>query len=207
MAAERPPLVYVALGTPVGMGLDDATEGGQSWVDLLREKMPEGTELLTLGRRGVTLAEINQVEIPEAVEAGPDLVTLWQVVRDVVKGVALADYIKELHLALTAISRSTRATILLINLPDISLLTQGVSDEQRSLVRGGVVQWNRAISDAVARYGRRVRVVDIFPISEQLLLGLDGEAHESPAAGPDRNALLADTVWQTIEKAHLLDAI
>lgn len=203
---ERPPLVYVALGAQIGLGLDDDADGGQNWVELLQERMPEGTRLLTLGRSGITLAEANQVEIPAAVEAVPDIVTLWNVLNDAIKGVALTDYIKELHLALSTISRGTRATILLLNLPDISLVTQAVSDERRSLIHGGVVQWNRAISDAVARYGRRVRLVDVFPISEQLLAEREGEERKSPAAGPERNALLADRVWQTIEKGRLLEA-
>jgi hypothetical protein len=206
IAEELPPLVYVALGAPIGLGLDYGANDGQSWVELLRQKMPEGAQLLTLGRSGVTLVETNQTEIPAVVEAGPDIVTLWQVVTDAVKGVALADYIKELHLALTAISRGTRATILLLNLPDISLVTEGVSDEQRSLIRGGVVQWNRAISDAVARYGRRVRLVDVFPISEELLVRQEAEGGTSSAAGQVGNALLADIVWQTIEKEQLVEA-
>ena len=191
---ERTP-VYVAVGAQIGLGLDSGADVDRNWADLLKEKMPEGTRLVLLGRRGITLAELNKVEIPAAVKASPDIVTLWSVVSDATKGVELAAYIKELHHALTTLLKGTQAEVMLLNLPDISLLTQDVSDERRSLIRGGVAQWNKAIAEAVPRYGKRVRLIDLFPISDQLLGSTkrDGESEASPAS--ERNHLLADTVW------------
>jgi hypothetical protein len=201
--AEDRPLVYVAMGAQFGLGLDNDVDGGRNWVELLREKMPEGTRLITLGRRGVTLGELNKLEISAAVQARPDIITLWSVVSDATRKVALADYLRDLHMALTALCRGTRASILLLNLPDISIITPDMPDEQRALVRGGVAQWNRAIADAVRRYGRRVRVVDTFPSSEQLLEPADGSAGQGGTS--ERNALLAELVWHTLERERLLD--
>src|SRR5262245_53830336 len=102
---ERSTPVYVAVGAQIGLGLDSGGDVGRNWVDLLREKMPEGTRLMLLGRRGITLAELNQVEIPAAVVARPDIITLWSVVTDATRSVALQAYIKELHQALTTLLR------------------------------------------------------------------------------------------------------
>jgi hypothetical protein len=199
---DRPTLVYVAVGAQAGLGFDNDANGGRNWVEMLREKMPEGTRLVTLGRRGVTLGELNKAEILTAVEAWPDIVTLWSVVTDATRKVALQDYIKHLHFALQALCRGTRAAILLLNLPDISLMQPSASDDQRSLIRGGVMQWNRAIADAAARYGRRVRVVDLFASSSQLL------AEDSTLEGAStshRNGALAGLVWHALESERLLE--
>jgi len=203
--AGRSPLVYVAVGAQFGLGFDNDADGGRNWVELLREKMPEGTRLITLGRRSITLGELNKIEIAAAVKARPDIITLWSVVSDVTRKVALADYLKELHAALTTLCRCTQAAVLLLNLPDISLLQGAVPDEQRSLVRGGAAQWNRAIAEAARRYGRRVRVVDLFPDSEQLLGPADDNATKELPTG-ERNALLAELVWHTLETERLPDS-
>jgi hypothetical protein len=197
--AEMPTPVYVAVGAQIGLGLES---GGveKNWADLLREKMPEGTRLVLLGRRGITLAELNKVEIPKAVAARPDIVTLWSVVSDATKGVELAAYIKELHQAMTTLLRGTEAEVMLLNLPDISLLTQEVSEDQRSLIRGGVAQWNRAVAEAASRYGKRVRLVDLYPLSDRLL----GERNDDDAreASPvtERNGVLAEAVWDAMRR-------
>ena len=196
-------LVYVAIGAQSGLGFDNDADGGRNWAALLREKMPEGTRLVTQGRRSITLAELNRLEIPAAVQARPDIVTLWSVVSDASRKVALSDYIKDLHAALTVLCRSTHAAILLLNLPDISLIKSGMSDEQRALVRGGVAQWNKSIAGAAARYGKRVRLVDIFPSSEQLLGTLDGTLPQDGSTG-ERNSLLAELVWHALEGERFL---
>jgi hypothetical protein len=203
---ERAPLVYAAVGAQIGLGLDNGDDVDKNWVDLLRERMPEGTRLLLLGRRGITLGELNRVEIPAVVKARPDIVTLWNAVSDATGSVPLATHVNDLRRALTALTGGTRATILLLNLPDISLRAREVADEQRSLIRGGVEQWNRAIAGSAARYGKRVRLVDLYPISEQLLGRQADESRENSPLNKSNN-LLADTVWATIDKERLLESI
>jgi hypothetical protein len=195
-----PTPVYVAVGAQIGLGLDSGDGVNRNWVDLLREKMPEGTRLVLLGRRGVTLRELNQVEILAAVTASPEIVTLWSVVSDATKRVDLATYIKELHQALITLTRRTEAEIILLNLPDISLLTEGVSDDQRSLIRGGVAQWNRAVADEASKYGRRVRVVDLYPISEQLFGERTKSDKADQSAGGGGNKVLAEAVWDAMRR-------
>jgi len=197
---ERPTPVYVAVGAQIGLGLDSAGSVERNWADLLRDKMPEGTRLVLLGRRGITLAELNKVELPKAVAARPDIVTLWSVVSDAIKGVELAAYIKELHQALTTLLRGTEAEVMLLNLPDISLLAQEVSAEQRSLIRGGVVQWNRAIAEAASRYGKRARLVDLFPLSDRLFGERNQDKASENSSVIERNDVLADAVWDVMRR-------
>ena len=75
----------------------------------------------------------------------------------------------------------------------------------REQVRGGAAQWNRAIAEAARRYGRRVRVVDLFPDSEQLLGPADDNVTDGLTTG-ERNSLLAELVWHTLETERLPDS-
>jgi hypothetical protein len=186
---ERSAPVYVAVGAHVALSSGENGEMGGEWVDLLRAKMPEGTRLVVLGRRDITLSELNQVEIPAVVSAKPDIVTLWSVVSDATRGVALQAYVRELHAALATLTKMTQAEIVVLNLPDISLLAREAQGEQGSLIRGGVEQWNKAIAQAVGKYRGRVRLVDVFPVSEEILGGVEGEM---------TGVVVADRVWDAI---------
>ena len=200
------PLIYAAIGASdvVGAGADDPAR--QSWVNVLHEKMPLGTRLVRLGRGGITLREANRVEVPQAVAAQPDIVTMWNCVNDALQGVQLAEYTRDLNAALTRLTGETQAKIVVLNMPDISILTMGYAGpEQRAMVQGGVRRWNSAMADTAARFGDRVTIVDLFPISDEVL---DRPDYLSPdnfhpsTAGYHR---LAEVVWEMIEREGLLE--
>ncbi|HUP27207.1 MAG TPA: GDSL-type esterase/lipase family protein [Chloroflexia bacterium] len=199
------PRVYAAVGASdvVGVGADNPA--GESWVNVVHGMMPAGTQFIRLGRGGITLREANLVEIPRAVEAQPDIVTLWNCVNDAIGGVPVASYTSDLKQALDTLTRKTQARIVVLNIPDISSLMAGHLDpQQRQMVRGGILQWNAAIANTSAQYGDRVKLVDLFPIS--------GEIAEHPEyISPDNfhpsttgYRRLAEVVWQTIEREKLL---
>jgi lysophospholipase L1-like esterase len=202
---EEPPLVYAAIGASdvVGVGANDPST--QSWVNMLHKKMPESTRFVRLGRGGIILREANQVEVPGAVAAQPDIVTMWNCVNDAMRGIPLADYIKDFNVALASLTRDTKAHVVVLNLPDISILTSGMIDpQQRALIQGGIRQWNKAMSDAAASYGGRVTVVDIYPISNEVLDHpeyISADNFHPSSAGYRR---LAEVVWETIEQKGLL---
>ena len=202
---EERSLTYAAIGASdvVGMGASDPET--QSWVSVLHAYMPEGTRFVRLGRGGITLREANQVEVPEAVEAQPDIITLWNSVNDAVQGVPLPAYREELEKALTKLTEETSARIVVLNLPDITVLMDGVPEGQRAPVRGGIVQWNKAIDEIAGNYSDRVTVVDLYPASEEVL---DHPEYISPdnfhpsTVGYQR---LAELVWETIQRERLID--
>lgn len=200
-AAEIAPLSYAAIGASdvVGMGADDPSS--QSWVSVLHGMMPPGTRLTRLARNGITLREALAIEVPQAVAARPDVVTMWNCVNDVGQGVALNDYQRDLAKALGILTRETEATIFLLNVPDLSLLLPLSADStQRQLVQGGARQWNEGIASTAAKFGDRVKIIDIFPISSEVidrpdLLSSDG-FHPS-TKGYQR---LAELVWDAMSE-------
>jgi hypothetical protein len=151
--------------------------------------MPAGTEFVKLGEREHTLHETNEHSLPVAVRSHPTVLTLWQAAGDATGGTALTTYLQELRDALRLLVEETDATIFLLNLPDLSLLLENASEERKALVRGGVEQWNRVIAQVSMPHGNRVRLVDLYPSSLEVLDMKGG------------NAALANLVWRKMEDA------
>ena len=195
---ERP-MVFVAIGASdvVGMGADDPER--DNWATVLHSCMPPGTRLVRLARPGITLREANASEVFQAVRARPDLITLWNCVNDLTKRIPLGDYTRELEITLSRLTRETEARIVVLNVPDLSrLLPASISDVQRTMVRGGIVQWNAAIAKTVARYGSRVRLLDLFAVSEEMMSQRDYVAVDGFHLSTTGHKALADLVWEEI---------
>lgn len=204
-AIEPRPITYAAIGASdvVGTGAKDPPH--ESWINVLHGMMPEGTKLVRLGRGGITLGEANRMEVPEAVEAQPDVITMWNVVNDATHGISLTTYLNDLTAALDKLTGETQAQIVLLNMPDITVVMNGLPASQKDLIRGGIEQWNRAIGETAARYGDRVHVVDLFPVSEEVLDHreyISGDNFHPSSAGYRR---LAEVVWDEITRDGVLN--
>jgi acyl-CoA thioesterase-1 len=202
---EPRPITYAAIGASdvEGVGADDPAS--QSWINVLHEMMPEGTRLVRLGRGGITLGEANQLEVPGAVDADPDIVTMWNVVNDATHGITLTTYLNDLNAALEKLTKETRAQVVLLNMPDITILMNGIPDDQKDLIQGGVEQWNRAIAETAARYDGRVHVVDLYPISEEVLNHPEYISNDNFHPSSTGYRRLAEVVWDEINRDGLLD--
>ncbi|HVG00622.1 MAG TPA: GDSL-type esterase/lipase family protein [Chloroflexia bacterium] len=202
-AQVQRPFVYAGIGASdvVGVGANDPAS--ESWVELLARYLPANTRLVKLGRNGITLNDANKVEVPQAVVAQPDLITLWNCVNDATRGIPLPLYTRDLRSALDRLSQDTGAHVLLLNLPDLSLLLPASDSARRELIRGGIRQWNAAMSQAVAEYGERVTLVDLFPGSEQVLTRPDFVSADSFHPSSAGYRWLADHVWSVIQREKL----
>jgi lysophospholipase L1-like esterase len=156
--APARPLLYVALGASdaVGVGASDPVREG--WVPQLYRRLPPGARLLNLGVSGSTLQRALIDQLPVALDAQPDLVTVWLAVNDYLGGVALADYAGDLDTLLARLTESGRARVYLGNLPDLG----------RPSPRGeSVADWNTAIERAAAAHPG-VTLVDLSSDYAQL---------------------------------------
>lgn len=166
--AWRPPsgvaLRYVAIGASdtVGAGVANPLEEG--WVSVLHDALPDGTQLLNLGVNGMRLEEALAQSVPVALDARPDVVTVWLAANDLNSGVPLADYQRDLGLLLNALDGTGARWILVGNLPDLVTLDvfgrrAGTPDQ----VRAELALWNKAIATAVADH--HASLVDVFAAS------------------------------------------
>src|SRR5438132_307167 len=147
----RAPLTYVAIGASdaVGVGVDDPERDG--WVSVLQRALPRPTRLVNLGIPGIRLGGALAVELPPAIEARPDLVTVWLAVNDVIGGVALEAYRADLDRLLGRLREETGAVVALGNVPDAPETGRylGMEAAERRRVAAA---WNETIAAAAERH-------------------------------------------------------
>ena len=174
-AGQKKPLVYVAIGASdaVGVGAGGPEE---SWVGDLARKLPPGSRLVNLGISGEKLQGALVDELPVAVDANPDLVTIWLAVNDLNARVTAESYERDLDAMLSALQRQTHAHVVIGNVPDLSLVPAYGGIDHTALAQE-VDRWNAIIARQAALHG--ATVVDIHASWTDLAahpeyVGIDG---------------------------------
>jgi lysophospholipase L1-like esterase len=106
---------------------------------------------MNLGVSGSTLSQALEEQLGPAVDAQPDVVTVWLAVNDLNARVPLDSYASDLDTLLGQLE-ATQARVLVGNVPDLASLAayRGVD---ATPLRKEVDLWNTAIADTVARHG------------------------------------------------------
>lgn len=149
-ARAQKPFTYVAIGASDAVGVGAPNPEIDGWVPRLASRMGDGVRLVNLGVSGSTLSQALDEQLPPALDAQPDVVTVWLAVNDMNARVPLDTYADELDALLTQL-QSTHARVLVGNVPDIGkLAVYGGLDP--TLLSAEVDRWNAVIADAVARH-------------------------------------------------------
>jgi acyl-CoA thioesterase-1 len=166
-ATKRPAYVYVAIGDSVTFGTCATNPATDSWPEVLSRKMPAGTQVINLGIPGWTAHDALQSELPEAIDAQPNLATVWLGVNDLKNGnVSLDSYRHDLDTILTDLSTQTHARIAVANIPNLTLLPRFYSTDQKSLT-AEVQAWNAAIAQEVTAH--HLILLDVYSHSNEIL--------------------------------------
>ena len=163
LVIQQPPkarLTYVAIGASdtFGIGADDPeTQNCPSDLAML---LGPGTHLINLGIPGVVLHQALDAEVPVAIDAHPNLITVWLAVNDIGNDVPVNSYARDLDLLLSRLQAGApRARIVVGNVPDLRLVPYfSYIDSQTLYTR--VQNYNAVIAAAVKRH--HVILVDIF---------------------------------------------
>ena len=118
--AEPRLLVYVALGASDSVGVGAANPPEEGWVPRFQQRLPAETRLVNLGVNGSTLAQALEQSLPVALDAQPDVVTVWLAVNDFNARVSLDQYERDLDRLLGALAEAQPRRILVANLPDLT---------------------------------------------------------------------------------------
>ena len=198
--AVRAPLTYVALGASdtAGVGVENPQQ--DSWVAVLARRLPQPARFVNLGIPGVRLFEAIEVELPPALEAKPDLITIWLVVNDILGGVTLDRYRADLDRLLGQLRAGTTGRIAIGNVPNAPNTLQylGLPAAQRRVL---AESWNAAIAAAASAHG--ATLVDLYarwPLTQH-----------PEYIGPDRlhptvvgYRTLAATFHQVLREEHII---
>ena len=169
LVVQRTPkarLTYVAIGASdtFGLGADDPLT--ENWPSDLAAMLGPSVHLVNLGIPGVVLHQALEAEVPVAIDAHPDLITVWLAVNDIGNDVPLDSYSRDLDLLLSRLQAGVPgARILIANVPDLRLLPYfNYIDPQELYTR--VQDYNAVIAAAVKRH--HVILVDLFSRWQEL---------------------------------------
>jgi lysophospholipase L1-like esterase len=165
IATTRSAFTYVAIGASDAFGIGTDDPDMDNWPIALATQLGPGVHLVNLGIPGETVAEAHQTELPIALDAHPELVTVWLGVNDIVQNVSVADYTTQLTALLSSLRQHTQARIFVGNIPDLTLLPF-FSGYDHARLAATIAQWNSAISQAVTTSG--ASLIDLYSTWNEL---------------------------------------
>ena len=146
-------ITYVAIGASdtFGVGTDDPYV--ENWAtDLANLLGPSHIHLINLGIPGITAHDALLLELPIALDAHPDLITIWLGVNDIVANVPASSYTNDLNTLLARLrANSPHARIAIANIPDLTLLPFFASTDPVALTQQ-IQAYNAVIASAAQHY-------------------------------------------------------
>ena len=174
-------LRYAVIGDSYSIG--EGTTERQSWPALLTRHLTSRVRPVELvsnpARTGWTTQDAIERELPLFRAARPDFGTLMIGVNDWVQAVDKATFRRRLAHLLDEMLKvlPNEKCLLVINIPDFSVTPDGPNYARGRDISAGLASFNRITTDEARK--RRVRVVDIFPLSQKMrgrpeLIAADG---------------------------------
>jgi lysophospholipase L1-like esterase len=153
---------------------------------------------VNLGISGIHLHEALSEELPIALSTSPRLVTIWLVANDFVAGVSYNGYMQDLNTLLKQVRGSTRARVVMANLPDLTRLPAfaNLTSDQKGRMLASIKMWNARIAAIAARYA--VTVVDLFSHQSQLTTHPEYISADGFHPSPRGYVQLANFFWAAI---------
>ncbi len=168
---------YAAMGASdaLGVGATPLTNGYVFRIeDALEQCRPEGASLTNLGIPAATIREIEDVELPAAVDTEPNLVTLWTGANDIIDGEEVEDFESRLNEILTELQLETEAFIVIGNIPDLTRLPRFQQSPDPHVTAGRIAAFNQAISRQAESHNIPVADVAGLPLSGAEVTAADG---------------------------------
>lgn len=160
-------LTYVAVGASDSFGVGTYDPDRDNWPTQLAHDLGGSIHLVNLGIPGITVAGARKEELPVAIDAHPDIVTVWLAVNDLAGNVPLDTYSQQLSALLDSLKRNTHARVFVGNLPDLTLLPYFSGANQMTLAQT-VQAWNIAIARVVSANG--ATLIDLYSKWSELAL-------------------------------------
>ncbi|MBE3559450.1 MAG: SGNH/GDSL hydrolase family protein [Ktedonobacteraceae bacterium] len=152
---ENARLVYVAIGASDTFGYGTSDPYRENWASDLAGKLGARYRLVNLGVPGIRMQEALKVELPVALDARPDLVTIWLAVNDIINKVPVENYTRGLDTMLSRLrAAKPQMRIAVANVPDLTLLPYFIKQPSfdRQALQSRIQAYNTAIAATALRY-------------------------------------------------------
>jgi lysophospholipase L1-like esterase len=200
-------LTYVAVGASDTFGFGTSDPYTQNWATDLATRLGSRYHLVNLGIPGIQVHEALRLELPVALDAHPDLVTVWLAVNDIIDKVPVNNYAQDLDTLLGRLQAGApHARIAVANVPDLILLPyfNHHAGFNAQLLQDQILAYNTVIASIVNRH--HAILLDLSQYSNDLAqhpeyVSTDG-LHPT-AAGYE---LIADLFYQALFKSTNLNS-
>jgi acyl-CoA thioesterase I len=145
------PLTYVAIGASDAVGVGASNPETDGWVPRFSGHLGSNVHVVNLGVSGSTLSQALQEQLGPALDAQPDVVTVWLAVNDLNAQVPLERYAADLDTLLGQLE-TTHARVLVGNVPDLAARAAYRGIDPAPLQKQ-VDSWNAVIASTVERHG------------------------------------------------------
>ena len=115
--AAGPTYVAVGASETVGIGADHPKT--EAWPRVLHDTTLRRSTFVNLGVSGATVGEALAVQLPDALAAQPDVVTVWLAVNDLTHLVPVPAYEQQLRTLVHELRRNGQTTVLVGNMPPV----------------------------------------------------------------------------------------
>lgn len=172
---------YVAIGDSTTEGLEDPDGNGgyRGWADRLAERMaraqPEPLEYANLAVRGLRLGEIRETQFDQALSFGPDVMTIFGGVNDVIGVRPDFSRLRADFAEMFSRAGDRDVTVLTFTMPDPS----AINPLGRHL-RARMFTLNDLIREEADRTGALVMDFQRYPIAEDQRLWFEDRLHGNP---------------------------
>ena len=195
-------LTYVAIGASdtFGLGTDDPYT--QNWASDLAVELGHRFRLVNLGIPGAVMHSALGLELPVALDAHPDLVTIWLGVNDIADNVPVSSYARDLNRMLSRLQASApHVQIAIANIPDITLLPHFRAYDPQVL-HTRISNYNAAIAANVERH--HIILVDLAAYNGVIKNHPEYISHDGFHPNDLGYLQLAEVFYQALRSAHAI---
>jgi lysophospholipase L1-like esterase len=162
-------LTYVAIGASDTFGFGTSQPYTQNWASDLATRLGSRYHLVNLGIPGIQVHQALRLELPVALDAHPDLVTVWLAVNDIIDKVPVNSYAQDLDTLLSRLQAGApHARIAVANVPDLILLPYFYHHAgfNAQLLQDQILAYNTVIANIVDRH--HAILIDLSQYSSDL---------------------------------------
>jgi lysophospholipase L1-like esterase len=169
--------IYLAFGASdaTGVGAVPLTDGYVYLIARELDRQMHGVFLVNLGVPGARIDLIkDQASVAKALGTKADAVTLWTGANDLVNGDDPKSFQEQLRGLLRMVMQDLSRTLVVVNLPDLTMLSRFRTSPSPSVTPARIEAFNRAIAEETRSAGAALVDLHESPIRDELVFDVDG---------------------------------